>query len=237
MNAAPLAPPPQSNVAATSPSAPGATASSPPNAPYSGGDGRTTAPTARAHRPIRGWHLAVVAVAALLIGLLIGKAGNKSSTSSTAPPTTATAAARPATGASASTTVVAAKQAVYTIGQTAATAGWLVTVYALHDPQPVGDVVEPDAGRHYVSVDVQVTNTAKQAEPWSALVGFQLLDGQNHAYDIQIAAVSPKAPDGSVPAGGSLRGLAVFEVPDGTTGLRLQARASSTASGAIFRLS
>lgn len=41
---------------------------------------------------------------------------------------------------------------------------------------------------------------------------------------------------GQIPAGGAIRGLAVFEIPEGTTGMRLRVQGNITASGAFFNL-
>ena len=218
----------------------------------------TTTPDRRQPTPasrLRVWHLAAVAFVALILGFLLGKAGNKSSSTTAATATTAAspsfrapsttvngsvtgaATGSPSTTSPAHATTVAPKQTTYAVGQTASTSGWNVTVFAVHNPQTPATVT-PGAGKHYVSVDVQVTNAASQSATWSGLVGFHLLDAQNHQYDIEITDITPKAPDGPVPAGGRLRGLAVFTVPNATTGaLRLQVQASPTAGGAIFNLS
>jgi hypothetical protein len=56
-------------------------------------------------------------------------------------------------------------------------------------------------------------------------------------YNITLTDLQPKAPDGQIPGGGSLRGFATFQVPDGTPGpLRLRVQGSLTASGAYFVL-
>lgn len=51
-----------------------------------------------------------------------------------------------------------------------------------------------------------------------------------------MSSVTPRAPDGEIPAGEAVRGFAVFEVPDGTTGLRFRAQGGITSSGAFFNL-
>jgi len=150
---------------------------------------------------------------------------------------TGAATGSPSTTSSAHGTTVAPKQTSYAIGQTANTSGWNVKVFAVHNPQTPA-TIPPAAGNHYVSVDVQVTNAGSQSATWSGLVGFHLLDAKNHQYNIQITNITPKAPEGQVLAGGSLRGLAVFAVPDATTGaLRFEVQGSLTAAGAIFNLS
>jgi hypothetical protein len=133
-----------------------------------------------------------------------------------------------------------APAADYTVGQTASTGGWRVTVYSFKDPYtPPDTAFNASAGQHYVTVDVQVTNSdANKAQTFSSLAGFHLLDSSNHQYDETIVAeLSPSAPDGEVQAGQSIRGYVAFEVPDGTSGLRFRAQGSLTAAGAVFTLS
>jgi hypothetical protein len=83
---------------------------------------------------------------------------------------------------------------------------------------------------------VQIANKGSRQETFSSFIGFHLVDGANRQYDLTITTVEPKAPEGQIPAGGAIRGLAVFEVPDGTTGMRLRVQGNFTASGAFFAL-
>ena len=125
------------------------------------------------------------------------------------------------------------------MGDTAPTSGLNVTVYAFKDPQPPKDSFNPSSpGDHFVSVDVQVGNPGTDQRVISSLLAFHLLDAQNRQYDEDItnAGVSPGPPDGQIAGRQSIRGFVVFEVPDGTTGLRFRAQGSVTAAGAVFVL-
>jgi hypothetical protein len=184
----------------------------------------------------RTWHVAVVAIVALLLGIGIGGAGKKS-------PSTVTAGSGVTDGSTASsgsspgeTTPKAG--ASYKVGDTAKTGDFEVTVYAVKDPQPPASQFDkPTTGSHYVSVDVQVANKGTQQQTFSSLVGFHLLDAANRQYDEALASLKPGPPEGQIPAGGAVRGFAVFEIPDGTAGLRLRVQGNLTASGAFFALS
>lgn len=150
------------------------------------------------------------------------------------------AAAKPKPPTPKTTTTTAPKKKCCTIGDTGTSSGFKITVYGVMDPQPPPD---PDfgsapPGMHYVSVDVQVANPSSGNNDFSSLAGFHLLDSKNHQYDETIIpGLDPSAPDGQIPPHGAVRGFAAFQVPDGTTGLRLRVQGSITASGVVFRLS
>src|SRR5580704_4914362 len=76
-----------------------------------------------------------------------------------------------------------APAAKYSVGQTATTSKFAVTVYSFKDPLPPPQYVTPTAGDHYVEVDVQMTNTASTQQTFSSLIGLHLLDSSNHQYD------------------------------------------------------
>ena len=125
----------------------------------------------------------------------------------------------------------------YSVGETAKTGDFEVTVYGSKDPQPASQFDRPAAGSHFVSVDVQVANRGSKQQTFSSLAGFHLVDSANRQFDEEIASdVKPGPPDGQIPAGEAVRGTVVFEVPDGTTGLRLRVQGNLTASGAFFSL-
>lgn len=130
-----------------------------------------------------------------------------------------------------------APKTVYKVGDTAKTGDFEVTVYGFKDPQPTTNQFDkPAAGNRYVSVDVQVANKGSSQQIFSSVLGFHLVDGANRQYDLEFTTVEPKAPDGQIPGGGAIRGLAVFEIPEGTTGMRLRVQGNITASGAFFNL-
>jgi hypothetical protein len=148
-------------------------------------------------------------------------------------PSAAAPASPPATTASPS-------KAVYNVGDTAKTGDFAVTVYGFKNPQPAtNSIIQPDPGMHYVSVDVQLTNSdPKTQRAFSSMLGFHLVDAQNRQYDSDIfgAGLKPGAPDGMIAAGQSVRGLVAFEVPNGATGLKLRVQGNLTAAGALFNL-
>jgi hypothetical protein len=140
------------------------------------------------------------------------------------------------TAKTAQTTAVPAKSN-YVVGDTAKTGDFEVTVYGFKDPQAPGQFDKPAGGSHFVSVDVQVANKGSKQQVFSSVIGFHLLDNGNRQYDEQIASsVKPGPPEGQVAAGEAVRGFVVFEVPDGSKGLRLRVQGNLTASGAFFTL-
>jgi Domain of unknown function (DUF4352) len=132
------------------------------------------------------------------------------------------------------------KKTCCTIGDTGTSSGFKVTVYGVTDPQPPPnpDFGAAPAGTHYVSVDVQIANPSKDNVSFSSLIGFHLLDSKNRQYDeTLVIGLTPPTPEGQIPPQGAVRGLVGFQVPDGTTGLKLRVQGSITASGVMFRLS
>lgn len=126
---------------------------------------------------------------------------------------------------------------VYKVGDTARTGDFEVTVYGFKDPQSTSNQFDkPASGNRFISVDVQVANKGSAQQTFSSVLGFHLVDSANRQYDSKITTVEPRAPDGQIPAGGAIRGMAMFEVPEGTTGLRLRVQGNITASGAFFAL-
>jgi len=125
---------------------------------------------------------------------------------------------------------------VYYMGETARTGDFDVTVLGFTDPQPPGDVLPPRVGMHYVSVDVELSNRSSRQQAFSSLLGFLLIDAVDQEFDASFGDVTPPAPDGDVAAGQTVRGLALFEVPDGTSGYRIRVRASLTVPGVDFTL-
>ncbi len=123
------------------------------------------------------------------------------------------------------------------VGDTARTSDFDITVFGFKNPASTTNPFDKaKAGMHYVAVDVQVANRGTKQQSFSSLLGFHLVDGANRQYDMVITTITPGPPDGEIPAGEAIRGFAVFEVPDGSTGLRLRVQGSITASGAFFTL-
>lgn len=162
--------------------------------------------------------LAAVVVLILLIVVVLAASGGskKASTSVTT--------SKPATGGT------------FAVGQTASSSGFEIVVFGVKDPQPPSQFARPAAGTHYISVDVQLTNKNSRQEVFSSIIGFHLLDAKNQQYDVQFTDITPKSPEGEFAPGQALRGLVVFQVPDGSTGLRVRVQGSITATGAVFKL-
>jgi hypothetical protein len=190
----------------------------------------------------QGWFRTATLIALAVVGAACASKTGTASTSTTVAPAggAATTKAPPTTKAPATT--VAPKSSTYSIGQTAKTGGFNITVYAVKDPQPPGDQFStPQTGDHFISVDVQVNNPGKDQQTFSSLAGFHLLDSANRQYDEDLggAGVTPGPPEGQIAGGQSIRGFVVFQVPDTTpkTGLTFKAQGSFTAAGAIWKLS
>jgi hypothetical protein len=154
-----------------------------------------------------------------------------------APTTTATTAA-PTTAAP---TTVAAK-ASYQIGETAKTADLEVTLNGVTDPYaPSSNLFKPKPGDRWVAVDVTVKNNGSDKMTFSTLALMELKDSQSQTWNVSLegSAADTTTPqlDGDVVPGDSRRGIAVFEIPDAATGLKLRVKGEITANGAVWQIS
>jgi hypothetical protein len=135
------------------------------------------------------------------------------------------------------TTVETGEAKVYEPGQTADSAGLEVTVYGIQEPWAQVHQF-PDPGTHYVAVDVQIKNTQRKQRTFSSRLGFHVVDGTNRQYDTNpgCAGLEPPAPDGQIPAKQPVRGYVCFQVPDGSTKLKLRVQGTVTTEGVVFKL-
>ena len=133
----------------------------------------------------------------------------------------------------------AAGAKTYKIGQTAKTSDFKVTVFGIQEPWVSTNQFDtPDPGTHYVAVDVQLKNTESEQQTFSSLLGYHLLDSKNRQYDVGFGCIGlePGAPEGEMPPKLPIRGFVCFQVPDGSTKLKLRVQGSITAAGSLFRL-
>lgn len=222
---------------------PGGEASLPPAPPPPPPPTTTSVADVGDGRRWKTWQAIVAAAVALVVGIAIGAATNSTTsekkTDTVVASPTSTSTSSTVTVTPPTTTVTQQPSGDYKVGDTANTSDLQAKVYGFRDPQPPVDSFNtPTAGDHFVSVDVQITNPGSSQQRFSSLLGFHLLDSQNRQYDEDLtsAGMSPGAPDGELAAGQSIRGFVVFEVPDGSTGLRFRVQGSITAAGAVFRL-
>jgi hypothetical protein len=127
----------------------------------------------------------------------------------------------------------------YVLGETGRSGGFGFTVLGIQDPFRTPDrVATPTSGRRYVAIDVRVTNLSESTqESFSSPDGFHLLDAHDRQIDETIVpGVEPGAPDGKFAPGQAMRGLVIFEIPYGTSGLKLRCQGNITSAGAVFRL-
>ncbi len=143
--------------------------------------------------------------------------------------------AAPAPATSLGGAVATGPPSVHALGDTVRTGSFTITVHGFTDPQPPG-LFPPGPGKHFLSVDVEVANRTTVRQRFSFLLGFHLLDQTGREIDPVFSDVTPPPPDGEFTAGQSMRGRVLFEVPDGTTGVRLRARGSLDETGGLFPL-
>lgn len=74
------------------------------------------------------------------------------------------------------------------------------------------ELTTPKAGNIILVVDVTIKNTSSKSQDVSSALDFTLQDATGQKYDETIIS-NGTPPDGSVPAGGLLRGQLAYEVP------------------------
>lgn len=198
-------------------------------------------PVRKSPRQWRTWQLAVAAVVALVLGLAIGAAGKKDA--KTAAPPASTAAkpgGNPSTVAPATsprTTSAPPTQASYSVGQTAHTGDFDVTLNTVENPYtPTNRFEKPPAGQHFVGVELTVKNTTSDQKTMSTLMGAEVTDSLSRPWHSTFAGVDRPQLDGTVAANDSRRGWIFFALPDDATGLKLRMKGSLTATGSLFVL-
>jgi len=128
-------------------------------------------------------------------------------------------------------------QDVYTVGQTAHTGDFDVTLHQVTDPYSSSNPLErPQPNQRFVAVELEVANTGDAAQTLSTLLGTELTDSQNRPWDIALAGTDLPHLDGNVAPGEARRGWVVFDVAQDATGLRLRIKGNLTATGSLFQL-
>jgi hypothetical protein len=110
----------------------------------------------------------------------------------------------------------------FKVGDQVKLGSWTIVVNGVTDPyNPPDGFDAPDPGQRDVVVDATVTNGSSSSETVSSLACFTLQDSTAQAYDETVVTGVPKAPDGDVGPGQSLRGSIAYQVPTAATGLVL----------------
>jgi hypothetical protein len=108
----------------------------------------------------------------------------------------------------------------FKVGQQVKVGDFTVVVHKVTYPYS-NEEDQPDAGKSYLLLDVEVTNNSGKAQDFSSGLQFGLKDGSNNTYNETIVVgADGNAPDGSIAAGTSLRGPVAFQIPAGDKGLK-----------------
>ncbi len=130
---------------------------------------------------------------------------------------------------------ISPSQATYTIGQTAHTGDFDVTLDTVENPyKPTNQFETPEAGQHFVALELTVKNNATEAKTMSTLLGAELQDSQSRPWGVALAGTNLPQLDGKVAVGESRRGWVVFNVADDAAGLKLRLKGNLTATGSVF---
>ncbi|NBO56267.1 MAG: DUF4352 domain-containing protein [Actinobacteria bacterium] len=112
---------------------------------------------------------------------------------------------------------------IFRVGDLVEIGEWRIRVHKVTDPlQSSNEFIGPSDGNRWVAADLEVTNLSNSGAVMSTLMCLELQDSSNQNYSIAITAEDFPELDGDVAAGASRRGVAVFEVPQGASGLTLK---------------
>lgn len=169
--------------------------------------------------------LGVIALAAALsLGTSACQSSTKASVVGQDPATTSAApAAKSPTG-------------TFKLGQQVKVGSYTVTVHKITYPY-VNDTEQPDAGKAFVVLDVEVANSSSSTQSFSSMLQFGLKDSTNAAYaETIVGSVDGTTPDGNIAAGQAMRGPVSFEVPAGAKGLQFSFLPSLTGTPTFIDL-
>jgi len=96
---------------------------------------------------------------------------------------------------------------------------WTVTLNSVSTSKGT-DFNKPKSGNIFLVVNVTLKNTSTQNQTASSLTMFSLKDGTGQTYDQNV--FQGKSPDGTVAAGGVIRGDIAYEVPTSIHNFTLQ---------------
>jgi hypothetical protein len=114
------------------------------------------------------------------------------------------------TSSSASSTSTSDQQH-FQVGQHVQLGGFIITTNSVKTS--AGDeFTTPKAGDTLLVIDVSIKNTTAQPQDISSALNFTLQDATGQKYDETVLS-GDTPPDGTIPAGGLLRGQLVYEVP------------------------
>ena len=115
---------------------------------------------------------------------------------------------------SSTTSTSAANTAHFKLGDTSNVGSyWQATINSFK-AVPGSDFDQPKSGNRFIAVDITVKNTSTASHILSGLVSFSLKDSTGQKYTETFVTGLPAAPDGTVEAGGVVRGTIAYEVPN-----------------------
>ena len=130
-----------------------------------------------------------------------------------------------------------AAEDTHAVGDTATSDVFELTLNTVQDPfTPTNQFEAPPEGQRFVAVEITARNTSDEAQTLSTLLGAEMKDAQNRAWNIAIAGTELPQLDGTLQPGETRRGWIVFSVAQDSSGLQLRLKGSLTARGALFVL-
>jgi len=155
--------------------------------------------------------------------LVVGQDQTSSSAAAVGAPKSGAAGATSSTAAAPKSSAPAAG-GPFKVGQQVKVGAFTVVVHKVTYPYS-DDMDQPDAGKAYVLLDVELTNTSSDSQDLSSMLQFGLTDSTNTTYDETfVVGANGNPPEGSIAAGKALRGPVAFEVPSGDKGLQFSFR-------------
>lgn len=126
---------------------------------------------------------------------------------------------------------------VYSVGQTGKSSDLEITVLSVEDPYiSENQFIEPEAGRRFVGVEMELTNTGDDTVSFSSLLSIEVSDKSGGAWDVTFVDSSQPDIGGDIPAGSTRNGWVYLSVGEDATDLLMRVKGSITATGSLFNL-
>ncbi|MEY9932740.1 hypothetical protein ABH926_007391 [Catenulispora sp. GP43] len=171
-----------------------------------------------ARGPVRTGLGVIALTAALALATSACQSSTKASVVGQDPMTSAAAPAKSSAGGAKSSAPAAS--GTFKVGQQVKVGSYTVTVHKVTYPY-TSDMDQPDAGKAYVLLDVEVANSGSSTQAFSSMMQLGLKDSTNATYtETIVVGADGNPPDGNISAGESMRGPVAFEVPAGAKGLQ-----------------
>ncbi len=125
-------------------------------------------------------------------------------------------------GPAAPTTSIGLAAGTYRVGDVVKFGTAEVTVHSVQDPfDPGKPASQAPAGSRLLALDAEVKNVSKDPQPFSGFAQFQVKDSTDKTFNAVPLPTTFPTLGGETQPGTSRRGLVAFQIPEGSTDLKV----------------